>query len=220
VNERGKVVCNPPLSEYNNSLLYAEIIVQIDAPGLPQPFTYGIPPGMAVRVGAAVVVPFGSQTAVGHVVGITETCPPEMTAKIKPITGVLEHGADFDEALYELTRWVADQTLCDLRDAVRLIAPEVMTSQIITTLRLAEDWEGKLAGTRSEAQQEIAAALASLGGSAEIGAVAKALERPKLGPALAELRKKGIVTEQRAVRRPVARRKMRKPAGPTAACAD
>ncbi|MBV9850708.1 MAG: primosomal protein N', partial [Armatimonadetes bacterium] len=120
----------------------------------------------------------------------------------------IENGTAFDESLYELARWVAEQTLCDLRDAVRLIAPEIMASQIKTTLRLAEDWEERLAGTRSAAQKDVAAALASLGGEADPGKLAKALGQAKVGPALAELRRKGAVTEERTVRLPPARRKV------------
>jgi primosomal protein N' (replication factor Y) len=188
--------------------LYAEIIVQIDAPHLPQPFTYGVPEGLTLRVGDAVIVPFGSQTATGHVVGLRDDCPLEMAAKIKPVTAQIENGAAFDAALYELACWVSEQTLCDLRDAVRLIAPEVMASQIQTTLRLTDDWEQRLTGTRSEAQKDLAAALASLGGETTPAKLAKALGQTKPGSALSELRKKGVVTEERSVRKPPSRRKV------------
>ena len=103
---------------------------------------------------------------------------------------------------------MAEQTLCDLRDALRLIVPDVMSSQIKTTLTLAEDWEERLAGSRAASQKDLAAALAALGGAAEPGKLAKALGQAKPGPALAELRKKGIVTEERSVKLPPARRKM------------
>ncbi len=188
--------------------MFADIIVQVDAPGLPQPFTYGVPDGLTLRVGDAVVVPFGAQSAAGHVVGLKADCPPEMAGKIKPISARIENGAAFDEALYELARWVTEQTLCDLRDAVRLIAPEVMASQVQTTLRLSDDWEQRLAGTRSEAQKDLAAALASLGGETTPAKLAKAVGQAKPGPALADLRRKGVVTETRAVRPPVSRRKV------------
>ena len=188
--------------------MYADIVVQIDAPGLPQPFTYRVPDGLALSVGDAVVVPFGSQSAVGYVVALKDECAAEMQAKIKPIASRIENGAAFDASLYELAQWVAEQTLCDLRDAVRLIAPEIMASQIKTTLRLAEDWEERLGGTRSVPQRDAATALASLGGETEPAKLAKALGQPKVGPALAELRKKGVVAEERTVRLPPARRKV------------
>jgi len=188
--------------------MYADIIVQIDVAGLPQPLTYAVPPSLPLAVGAAVVVPFGAQSAVGYVVGLKDECPPEMAAKIKPVAARIENAPGFDQELLDLARWVAEQTLCELRDALRLIVPEVMSSQIKTTLTLADDWEERLAGSRAASQKDLAAALAALGGAAEPGKLAKALGQAKPGAALAELRRKGIVTEERAVKLPPARRKM------------
>ena len=188
--------------------MYADIIVQVDVAGLPQPLTYALPPTLTLAVGDAVVVPFGAQTTVGFVVGLKDDCPPEMAAKIKPVTAKIENAPGFDAELLALAQWVTEQTLCDLRDALRLIVPEVMSSQIKTTLTLAGDWEERLAGSRAAAQKDLASALAALGGSAEPGKLAKALGQAKPGPALLELRKKGVVTEERSVKRPPARRKM------------
>jgi len=188
--------------------MYADIIVQIDVAGLPQPLTYAVPPTLPLAVGAAVVVPFGAQSAVGYVVALKDECPPEMAAKIKPVAARIENAPGFDALLLALAQWVAEQTLCDLRDALRLIVPDVMSSQIKTTLTLAEDWEERLAGSRAPSQRDLAAALAALGGAAEPAKLAKALGLAKPGAALAELRKKGIVIEDRSVKLPPSRRKM------------
>jgi len=188
--------------------MYADIIVQIDVTGLPQPLTYSVPPALPLSVGAAVVVPFGAQQAVGYVVALKDDCPPEMAAKIKPVAARIENAPSFNQELCDLARWVSAQTLCDLKDAVHLIVPEVMSSQIKTTLHLADDWEEQLAGSRAASQKDLAAALAALGGAAEPGKLAKAQGQAKPGPALLELKKKGIVTEERAVKLPPARRKM------------
>ncbi len=188
--------------------MYADIIVQIDVTGLPQPLTYSVPPPLSLAIGAAVVVPFGAQQTVGYVVALKEHCPPEMAAKIKPVLAKIENAPSFNHELCDLARWVSSQTLCDLKDAVHLIVPEVMSSQIKTTLHLADDWEEQLAGSRAASQKDLATALAALGGAAEPGKLAKALGLAKPGPALLELKKKGIVTEERAVKLPPARRKM------------
>ena len=187
---------------------YADVVVQIDVAGLPQPLTYSVPPNVSLAVGDAVLVPFGAQTAAGYVVGLKDDCPAEMAAKIKPVTARIENAPTFGVDLRDLAEWVTEQTLCDWRDALRLIVPDVMSSQIKTTLTLAEDWDERLAGSRAASQKDMAAALAALGGSAEPGKLAKALGLAKPGPALAELRKKGIVTEERSVKPPPARRKM------------
>ena len=187
---------------------FADIVVQIDVAGLPQPLMYAVPESLALAVGDAVLVPFGAQTAAGYVVGFKNDCPVEMAAKIKPVTAKIENTPTFDVGLRDLAQWVTEQTLCDWRDALRLIVPDVMSSQIKTTLTLADDWDEKLAGSRAASQRDLAAALAALGGSAEPGKLAKALGLAKPGPALLELRKKGIVTEERSVKPPPARRKM------------
>ncbi len=187
---------------------YADVVVQIDVAGLPQPLTYAVPTTFTLAVGDAVLVPFGAQTAAGYVIGLKEDCPAEMAAKIKPVSARIENAPTFGVDLRDLAAWVTEQTLCDWRDALRLIVPDVMSSQIKTTLTLSDDWDEKLAGSRAGSQKDLAAALAALGGSAEPGKLAKALGMAKPGPALAELRKKGIVTEERAVKLPPARRKM------------
>ena len=188
--------------------MYADIIVQLDVPGLPQPLTYSIPPALTLAVGSAVVVPFGAQQAVGYVVALKEDCPPEMASKIKPVAAKIENAPSFDQPLCDLAVWISAQTLCELKDAVHLIVPEVMSSQIKTTLHLADDWEEQLAGSRAASQKDMAAALAGLGGVTEPSKLAKALGLPKPGPALLELKKKNIITEERAVKLPPARRKM------------
>ena len=187
--------------------MYADVIAQIDAP-ISQPLTYRVPDGLPLVVGEAVVVPFGAQQVTGYVVGLKDHCPPELAAKIKPVAARIENGAAFDAELMDIARWVSAQTLCDLRDAVRLIAPDVMTSQIKTTLTLADDWEERLTTTRSPAQKAAAAALASLGGVATPAKLAKAVGETKIGPVVAELRKKGVITEERTVSLPPSRRKL------------
>jgi len=187
--------------------LFVHVLVQTDAP-LTQPLTYRAPDGMTLAIGDAVVVPLGAQQSVGSVVELNAQCPPGLEAKIRPIAARVENAALFDERGLEMARWVASQTLCSLRDAVRLIAPEVLTSQIRTTVRLCADWEQGLGGTRSQAQKDVATALASLGGAAEPARLAKALDGAKVGPALAELRRKGVVREERTLSLPPARRKV------------
>ena len=188
--------------------MYAAVVVQIEAPGLNQPFTYRIPDAITLHIGDAVVVPFSGQMAAGYVVGLS-TEPPEdvAAAKIRPVTARIENGSAFDHELFELAEWVSRETLCDLQEAVRLIAPEVLGSAIKTTLTLAEDWEDLLALTRSEPQHAVAGALASLGGSATPAQVSRLLPALKVGPLVAELRKKGVVSETRSVSLPKARAK-------------
>jgi len=50
---------------------YADVVVQIDVAGLPQPLTYAVPEHLTLAVGEAVLVPFGAQTAAGYIVGLS-----------------------------------------------------------------------------------------------------------------------------------------------------
>ncbi len=54
----------------SSHLLYADVVVQIDVAGLPQPLTYAVPPALSLAVGDAVLMPFGAQTAAGYVIGL------------------------------------------------------------------------------------------------------------------------------------------------------
>jgi len=154
---------------------YAEVIVQVDAPGLTQPFTYAIPLGMDVAIGDAIMAPFGSKPVMGYVVGLQNDISDDLWGKVKPIIDRIEHASAFDQTLYDLARWVADDTFTDIRDTIRLIAPEIMASQIRSTLKLADDWEARLKSTRQPRQIDVARALAALGGSATTSALAKAV---------------------------------------------
>lgn len=188
--------------------MFVSVVIQIDAPGLKQPYTYSVPEETEVGVGDTVVAPFAGRTVVGYVVGVAMDCPENLRSKIRPITAKIEGATMFDGELFELAQWVADSTLCDIRDAVRLIAPDVMTAQIATQWRLADDWQERLLGTRSEAQKQVALALADDGGSATVSKLSKLCPGIVLGPVLADLRRKGVAREERRIRQPKAHGKV------------
>ncbi|MGO8671546.1 MAG: primosomal protein N' [Capsulimonadaceae bacterium] len=169
---------------YNHGVLeppqfarYASVVVQVDVRGLEQPFTYGVPAGMTLSVGDAVMVPFGNQTAAGHVIATTERLPPAaFGARIKPVASRIAHAAAFNEELLDLARWVAGETFTELRDTIRLIAPEILESRIRTVLRLVPDWRERLAGTRTRLLWSVAGAIEAIGpGGATLSDIARAL---------------------------------------------
>ena len=234
---------------------YAEVIIQVDAPGLTQPFTYAIPHSLDVAIGDAVMVPFNAKPVTGYVVGLQNDIADELWGKIKHIIDRIENASAFYHDLYDLARWVAEDTFTDIRDTIRLIAPEIMASQIRTTLKLADDWEARLKSTKQPKQIDIARALAALGGSATTTALTKAMAKEaavdlpdpmedapslfdddpplssgpetssasragrgaeerggvgseKLGPLIADLRRKGVITEEHEIAPPKARPKV------------
>lgn len=186
---------------------YAEIVVDVEA-RLPQPFTYQIPPGTALAVGDAVLVPFGpSRELIGYVVGFTPECPPELAGRTKEIAGVIAGANAFDPALWETARWVSEQTLCDLRESLRLIAPELTTARLKATVRLDPGWQERLGSVRAAGSLDLVERLAQ--------APSRALEESALlrnmpdgARALAALRRQGVVAVDRTVAVPQSREKV------------
>jgi primosomal protein N' (replication factor Y) len=172
-----------------------------------QPLTYRIPAELSPQVGEAVVVPLGTRSVVGYVVGLAEACDPAMEAKIRPIEAVIEGSATFNEELYGIAEWVANTRLAEIRDAIRLIAPDVMSARMATTWTLSAGYRERMDGTRSALQRSVVDALETLGGSASADQIARALPDETVGPALAELRRKGVAAEWRAIVRPKAKEK-------------
>lgn len=186
---------------------FAEVVVDIEA-RLPQPFTYQIPHGMALAVGDAVLVPFGpSRELIGYVVGFAEHCPPTLAGKIRQIASCIDGANAFDTGLWETARWVAEQTLCDLRESLRLIAPELTTARLKTTVRLAPDWQDRIESIRAEGAL---VALERLAQAPSRSMEEQALLRgvPDGSRVLAALRRQGIVAVERSVSVPQTRQKI------------
>ncbi|HEX5323570.1 MAG TPA: hypothetical protein VFW40_07270, partial [Capsulimonadaceae bacterium] len=172
---------------------YAEILVDVEAPHLPQPFTYKIPQRMALSIGDAVLVPFGpSRELIGYVVGVTPVCPPGLEDKVKEIADLIAGANAFDESLWKTARWVSEQTLCELRDALKLIAPELTTARLKTTVRLAEGWQDRIEGVRTPGALALIERLATAtAGAMEEPALVKGVEEGSR--ALGALRRRGVV---------------------------
>ena len=85
-------------------------------------FSYRLPPGLAPRVkrGCRVLVPFGSRLLVGFVVGFDPPSPP---GELKTVSSLLDDEPLVDDAMLELTRWLAERTLCSWGEALRAALP-------------------------------------------------------------------------------------------------
>src|SRR5512140_2511693 len=95
----------------------ARVIVDATTRALDRPLDYAVPPALepSVSVGVPVLVPLGSQQAVGYVVG--EAASSEFD--LKPVRAVLGD-ALFDESGLALARWIADEYVSTFADALRL----------------------------------------------------------------------------------------------------
>ena len=99
-----------------------------------RPLTYRVPAALwnRARIGVRAVVPLGSRTASGFIVGVAPCDPDGARAaadgehRLREILDIPDPEPLFSAAMLRLARWVADETLSTLLDAVRcLVPPEI-----------------------------------------------------------------------------------------------
>ncbi len=178
---------------------YAAIVVSVDAAGLAQPFTYAVPDPLTVEVGDAVVVSFGTQgEQIGYVVGVGVPLPDGLApSKVKDIHARIDGAQAFDAALWETAAWVAQQTLCELRDVVKLVAPDPSSARIRTILRLLPGWEDAVAGMRTAGVLDLIERFSDAG---DEGIEADVLAKDEVAAkALVALRRKKLIAVDKTV---------------------
>ena len=95
-------------------------------------FTYGAPPELAEKLqrGMRVAVPFGrGGREVGVVVGLSRSRPAHLDnlrGRLRSIAKLLDESALIDEALLELTRWMAREYACSWGEALLAVLPAAL----------------------------------------------------------------------------------------------
>jgi primosomal protein N' (replication factor Y) len=92
-------------------------------------FSYTIPPGLAIDVGQAVLVPFGNKLLQGIVL---ELSPYPLVAETKEIAGVIESRPLLAPSYVLLARWISQHYLSPLFDAVALMLPPGFERRTVT----------------------------------------------------------------------------------------
>lgn len=189
----------------DDRITVADVAVDVDAPDLLPAYTFRVPDALAatVGIGACVHVPFATQEATGYVLAV-RAAPASDPAlpRLRDILAVIEDAVTFDAEQASVARMLADATVCRLADAVRCIAPPLMGSRIVHTIRLASPDIEATAGGASLPQAHLIETLRSLGGEAEAGALRSAAGLSTFTGVLAALRRKGLIREARRVARP------------------
>jgi len=182
--------------------VYASVIVDADAPGLSQPFTYRVPEELegAVFEGACVAVPFSGREQVGYIVELAET-PPEI-GDIKDLIAVIPNACALNPPLFRLARWISEYYAAPLAHSVRAIVPEVMSATVSSTVRLRDSQKASAA---SPNQQRLAEVLADMGGEADVDALRARARVDKFSQALRQLKSRGAVEVVRSLALPKAR---------------
>src|SRR5690554_6424279 len=99
---------------------YAKIIVDIPVKKLDQHYTYRIPNKLKrkIKVGQAVLVPFGRRKITGFIVGFTNKSNIKEN-KIKDISKVIYLDNFFDDDLLNLFQWMASYYKVNLINVIK-----------------------------------------------------------------------------------------------------
>lgn len=102
--------------------MFAEVVVDIPTTRAAKPFHYAVPDRLreSVRVGSAVVVPFGGRKLVGYIVGFVETAD---VPNVKDIIDVASGAAPLSDDMMALARWMAGRYLCLPAEAMAQMFP-------------------------------------------------------------------------------------------------
>lgn len=111
----------PPTCGFNREgppLRVVHVIVDVPARRIDGHFDY-LAGSHPVRVGTCVLVDLAGRPVVGYVVGLATESPH---AGLKPVRAVLS-GPLFDSSAVSVARWLAEEYLCPLSEALRLFLP-------------------------------------------------------------------------------------------------
>lgn len=190
----------------SDTLLFASVVVNVEAPGLRQPFTYRVPEWLQgeLTAGSCVAVPFGKQEVIGYILTLTERPPDKLEAEtIKDITArVGGDGANLPDAVLKTARWMAQQYLADLAQCVRTVIPEVQAAHIIRRYALTGDWQAVLPSLVASHR----AVLEALAGTPERSATEEEIKKiigvAKIDSPVSLLRKRGLLRDEWRVEPP------------------
>ncbi len=123
-----------------------------------------------VQIGQRVEIPFGkgSSVALGMVVGIDKA--PAQDMEYKEVLRCIDETPIVDQAILEISKWIAEEYLCSFQDAVGLFLPkgEKATfdkTKTVLSLATQEQWKEYLSSQRKNAyiKMELAKRLSQVG---------------------------------------------------------
>jgi primosomal protein N' (replication factor Y) (superfamily II helicase) len=106
-----------------------EVLVQIATSKFDRPLSYRVPDGPTLRVGDVVRVPLGNRDVFGFVISAEH--PSTAGMKLRDITERAGVERAFDEEGLDLARFVAQSTVCTLRDALSAIVLSAALPRVV-----------------------------------------------------------------------------------------
>ena len=180
--------------------LYAEIAVNATMPAS-QPFSYSIPPDLAVAPGSAVYVPFGRLTLQGIVLDVHDRPVFSEPEKIRAVRATIGDRPLIDASRVALARWIADYYLAPIFDAVALFLPpgfERKPETLVLPLVARDGLDGIVLTPR---QRELMDAVFASPGC-ELDELRARLKTPSADAVAAQLERRGLIAREYRLARP------------------
>ena len=133
----------------------ARVIVDIPSRSLDSVFDYAVPCAMAgsISVGTPLLVPFGPQRVVAYVAEMAESSEvPGLKEPVAVLGGPL-----FSEASVAVARWISEEYLSTVPDALRLFLPPGGTPSVVTQVHVSDAAARPSRGRAAEIFDAIAA---------------------------------------------------------------
>ena len=151
--------------------MIAKIAVAAATFAIDKPYSYRIPPGMALERGQRVMLPFGRANK--RTEGIVLSVEEGQEENLKAVDAVLDEGPILTDVQLRLAAFLRERYFCTFYDAIHAILPAGLWFQTKETISLTEDRSWKEKTIRKEQAKEILLALEALGGQAEEAALAR-----------------------------------------------
>ena len=131
--------------------MVAQVIVDVVHTNVARPFSYLVPEGAEISVGARVSVPLGRRRVDGIVVELLDAPPDGLPLeKLRPVGAMLDDCPALLPALLDLARELSAQAHCPLAETLRLMLPAAMRTGRVKRkkelyARLADGVDGETA---------------------------------------------------------------------------
>jgi primosomal protein N' (replication factor Y) len=165
---------------------YAEVSVNSPA-AQRRTFSYAIPPGLDVREGQAVLVPFGERILQGIVLELTAVPAVEDT---REILDIIESEPVLTPFYISLARWISGYYLSPLFDAVALMLPPGFERKAVTFVSPAQP---DIDVSSLNDDQRKAIDLISGQGRVELKKLEKALGKKKASAVVSQMVRRGLL---------------------------
>ena len=181
--------------------MIAKIAVSAAVFAIDKPYSYAVPPGMELRPGQRVTVPFGRSNKLTE--GMVLEVRPGEEEGLKQIREPLDPEPVLSPLQLKLAAFLRERYFCTLYDSVRSILPAGLWYRTRELYSLTEDRSWKTATLRKEGALAVLELLEELGGQTDGDALrALGLEEQTFHDAIAYLaRKKWIHADTEHLRR-------------------